>query len=520
MTEALTTPTEDSTPAAVLTHRQIVILMLTLGTGMLLAALDQTIVATALPTIVGDLGGLNHLSWVVSAYLLTSTVSAPLYGKISDQLGRKSVFQFAVVVFLLGSLLSGLAQNMNELIITRALQGLGAGGIMSIALAIVGEVVAPRQRGRYMGYFGAVFALSSVTGPLLGGFFVDHATWRWVFFINLPLGLVALVVTQIVLRVNFTRHSHHTDFLGAGLLVSSMSALLLVAVWGGTQYPWTSPVIYTLGVFGVLLTGVFVFVESRATEPILPLRLFTQKIFNVASSLSFLVGFVMFGAIVFLPVYFQLVKGVSATQSGLEILPLVAGMLTTSILSGRLVSKHNRYRIFPILGTLVMTVGLMLLTQLATTTSYLVMAGYLVVLGAGMGLIMQILVLAVQNASAPADLGTVTSSSTFFRSMGAAFGTGIFGAILASRLSAYFRSHAPSTHLSGAIGALSPSRVRALPSPARHLVVNGFMHALHEVFLSALPLAALAILLALILPEIPLRDHPEAVADSVADLAI
>ncbi len=518
MTESLAA--SDTATPSLLSHRQIIILMLTLGTGMLLAALDQTIVATALPTIVGDLGGLNHLSWVVSAYLLTSTVSAPLYGKVSDQLGRKVVFQFAVVTFLVGSALAGASQNLNELIATRALQGLGAGGIMAIALAIVGEVVSPRQRGRYMGYFGAVFALSSVAGPLLGGFFVDHASWRWVFYVNLPLGVLSLIVTQIVLRVPFARHPHRTDYLGATFLVAAMSSLLLVAVWGGTQYPWSSPTILLLTAVGAVLTVVFAVHERRAAEPILPPRLFRQRVFTASSSLSFLVGFVMFGAIVFLPVYFQLVRGVSATMSGIDILPMVLGMLTTSIASGRLVTRRNRYRIFPIVGTVVIAVGLFLLSRLAVSTSYITLSLYLVVLGAGLGLVMQILVLAVQNAADPADLGTVTSSSTFFRSMGAAFGTGIFGAILSSRLTSYFAARSPGLHLSTSTLSASPQRVRALPAPIRQLVVNGFMHALHDVFLSALPLAVLAVVLALVLPEIPLRDHPLSPVEATADLAL
>jgi EmrB/QacA subfamily drug resistance transporter len=504
-----------------LSHRQIVVIMLALGTGMLLAALDQTIVATALPTIVGDLGGLSRLSWVVSAYLLTSTVSAPLYGKISDQLGRKAVFQFAVVVFLVGSALSGAAQTFNELIATRALQGLGAGGIMAIALAIVAEVVSPRQRGRYMGYFGAVFALSSVAGPLLGGFFVDSVSWRWVFYINLPIGIASLIVTQIVLKVEFLRHRHRTDYVGAALLILGISALLLVAVWGGTQYPWSSSIILTLAGVGAALTAAFVAWESRAAEPILPLRLFTQRVFTTASSLGFVVGFTMFGAIVFLPIYLQLVRGSSATMSGLQILPLVAGMLAASIMSGRLVTKRNRYKVFPVVGTVVMVVGLWLVAHLSITTPFVVFSGYLVVLGIGMGLVMQILVLAVQNASDPADLGTVTSSSTFFRSMGSAFGTGIFGAILASHLTQWFTQH-PVGGTAVPISALtsSPAKVRVLPPHVRLAVEQGFMHAVHAVFLWAIPLAVLGVVLAILLPEVPLREHPTSLTESVADIAV
>jgi EmrB/QacA subfamily drug resistance transporter len=508
----------------VMGHRQILVVLFALGTGMLLAALDQTIVATALPTIVGQLGGLNHLSWVVTAYLLTSTASAPLYGKISDQVGRKSVFQVAVVIFLVGSALSGAAQSLPELIATRAIQGLGAGGILAIALAIVGEIVPPRERGRYVGYFGAVFALASVVGPLAGGFFVDSLSWRWVFYINLPLGIVCLVVTQIVLKAPFARHRHKIDFVGAALVVASVSSLLLVSVWGGSQYPWGSGTIVGLGGTGLVLLGLFVLWEARVSEPILPLKLFASKIFSVSVALCFIVGFAMFGAIIFMPVYLQLVKGSSATLSGLQILPLVAGLLLTSIGSGQIISRWGRYKLFPIIGSILVTIGLLTLSTIGVHTAWAQLFAYMFILGAGIGMMMQVLVLAVQNDTHPKDLGTATAATTFFRSMGAAFGTSIFGAIMASRLAGWFVSHP----LAGAGANLklsqltaSPSVVHKLPPAVRASVEAGFVHALHGVFLTAVPLGVVAFGLAWLLPEIPLRAHSgESVVEAVADTGI
>jgi len=506
---AAAVPATEAGPTFDLTHRQILLVFSGLMLGMFLAALDQTIVATALPTIVNDLHGLNHISWVVTAYLLTSTVSTPLYGKLSDQLGRKGIFQFAIVVFLVGSVLSGLSQNMGELIAFRGIQGLGAGGLMAMAFTIIADVVSPRERGRYQGYFGATFALASIAGPLLGGVFTEQLSWRWIFYINVPIGIVALVVTSVVLKLPFRRQAHNIDYFGAVLLIFGISATLLVTVWGGTQYAWSSPVILSLSVVAAILIAVFIVWEHHASEPILPPSLFHIGVFRVTASVSFLLAMVMFGAIIYLPLYLQLVDGVSPTISGLLLVPLMLGLLATSILSGQVVSRTGRYKVFPIVGSLLMVLGMYLLSNLGLHTSHLVMSAYVIVLGAGMGMTMQIMVLATQNAVEGRLIGTATAAVTFFRSLGGAFGTSLFGAIFIAGLTHWIPVLLPGAvsknlHVNQSFS-MSPAQLHAFPPQIQHGILDSFVRSLHTVFLVGVPLAAVTFVLTLFLKEIRLR---------------
>jgi EmrB/QacA subfamily drug resistance transporter len=521
MSTAPTTTTAggDFAPGGLMSHRQVMVVFSGLMLGMFLAALDQSVVSTALPTIVGDFHSLNRLTWVVTAYLLTSTASAPLYGKISDLYGRKKIFQFAIVLFLAASALAGLSHSMNELIAFRGLQGLGAGGLIVLAMSIIGDVVPPAQRGKYQGYFGAVFGVASVAGPLVGGFLVEQISWRWIFYINLPIGILALFVTSIVLKDSSVRKKHQIDYVGAVLLLAGVSALLLTTTLGGSPqgFPWASWQIMSMLAAGVVLVAAFIAWELRASEPIVPMYLFRKRVFTTSNGAGFIVGVAMFGAIIYLPVYLQVVKGVSPTISGLMLLPLMLGLLTASISSGQIIARVGRYKIFPIVGTAVMTVGMFLLSTLQVGTSDLVVSLMMVVIGVGLGLVMQVLVLAVQNGVDYKDLGTATSLSNFFRSMGGAFGTAILGAILTDRLEGNLLSALPAAakpHVKQIAQLIvgSPAQLKAIGRlhPSIYAAARvAYVHTIDTVFLVAVPIVAAAFLFAIFLPELKLRSTVE-----------
>ena len=507
----------DQLPAPI-AKRELYFVFGALMLGMLLAALDSTIVSTALPTIVGDLHGADHLTWVVTAYLLTTTVSTPLWGKLGDLHGRKVYFQAAIVIFLVGSILCGIAHSMLALILYRALQGIGGGGLMVGAQAVIADIVPPRERGRYAGFFGAVFGAATVIGPLLGGFIVEYWSWRWIFFVNLPIGIVALFVTAVVLPGAGARVSHVIDYAGILTLTVAASALILFTSLGGISFAWLSAPSALLLIGGVVFTGVFVVVERRSPEPILAPRLFANRVFRSASAIGFVVGFAMFGALTFLPLYFQLVRGVSPTDSGLRLLPMMAGLFVASIVTGQLVARGWKYRPFPMIGTAVMTVGLGMLGTLDVATSSLEMGLYMLLLGIGLGLVMQILVTAVQNAVDPSDIGAGTAGANFFRSIGGSFGTAIFGALYANevprQLAAALKGHG------AAVVAVPPTEwtpalLKRLPSAELAIILHVVARSIQIVYLWALPIGAVAFLLSLTLPEIKLRSSLHPISDEI-----
>lgn len=490
-------------------RRTVLVAIGALLLGMLLAALDQTIVSTALPTIVSELGGLDHLSWVVTAYLLAATAATPLWGKLGDQYGRKKLFQTAIVIFLIGSALCGMAQNMPQIIGFRALQGLGGGGLMVLSMAIVGDLVTPRERGKYQGLFGAVFGATSVLGPLLGGFFTQHLSWRWVFYINLPIGVVALLVIAAVLHIPVHREKHTIDYLGTFLIASVATCLILVASLGGTTWAWGSAQIIALAVLAVVLLIAFVAVERRAAEPVLPLKLFRVRTFSLVAVISFVIGFAMFGAMTYLPTFLQVVHGITPTMSGVHMLPMVLGLLLTSTASGQIVSRTGRWKVFPLAGTALTAAGLLLLHRLTPDSSTWEMSLCFFVFGAGLGLVMQVLVLVVQNAVSYQDLGVATSGATFFRSIGASFGVAIFGTVFTNRLIGQLDSALAGRSLPPGVDAdrlaADPRSIQMLPADLRPSILDAYSTSITDVFLYAAPVVLLAFVLAWFLREDKLR---------------
>lgn len=496
--------TGSDTGAPVSARRRNVIFVAVL-LGMLLAALDQTIVATALPTVVADLGGAGHQSWVVTSYLLASTIVTAIVGKLGDLFGRKVVFGTAIVFFLAGSVLCGIASSMTMLVASRALQGIGGGAIMVTAMALIGEVIPLRDRGRYQGALGAVFGVTTVIGPLLGGYFTDHLSWRWAFWINIPIAVVVFVVAVVAIPALAGRTRPAIDFAGIALIGVGASGLTLATSWGGSTYPWSSPMIIGLFVGSVIALTLFVRVELRTAEPILPIRLFASPVFTVCCVLSFIVGFAMLGALTFLPTFMQFVDGVSATESGLRTLPMVAGLLMTSMGSGVLVSRTGRYKVFPVVGTAVMTLGFVLLSTMDASTPMVVQSLYLFVLGAGIGLCMQVLILIVQSTADFSDLGVATSGVTFFRTIGSSFGAAIFGSLFANFLGGRI---APALAAGGAppVAAESPQALRELPDQMAAPIVAAYADSLGLVFLWAAPVALIGFLVSLTLKQVPLRE--------------
>lgn len=498
-------------------HRQIMVILGGLMTGMFLASLDQSIVGTALPRITSDLQGLDKLSWVVTAYLLTSTAATPLWGKISDLYGRRIIFQAAIVTFLVGSLLCGFSRNIEELIAFRALQGVGGGGLIALALATLGDVIPPRERGRYMGYMGAVFGTSSVLGPVLGGWLADGPGWEWIFWLNVPIGAVALVVTSYALKLPHVRRDHVIDWWGAGVLVAGVSSFLLYVSWAGPDHGWLSGGSLGLLAGSVVLTAVFIAIELRATEPIIPMDLFRNSIFATTNAMAVVVGIALFGAIIFVPLYLQIVMGMSPTTSGLGMLPMVVGLFSSSIPSGSWVSRSGRYRPLPTVSMVVVFGSLLLLSTLDADSAYWQVGVYMFVFGFGLGLTMQLLTVIVQNSVDVRHMGIATSTVTFFRTLGGALGASVFGAVLNTRL-AHHLGEGLGSGSAPSVNTNDTSAIQGLPEPVRSTVIDAFSSSLHDVFVTALPVVAVAFGISLFIKEIPLRGRDTPVPAEATEL--
>src|SRR5215468_1208384 len=488
-------------------QREVLIILPGLLLAIMLAMLDQLVVSTALPRIVGDLGGVTHLSWVVTAYVLASTVTTPLYGKLGDLYGRKRWLMIAIVIFLIGSALSGLAHSMDQLIAFRALQGLGAGGLLTGVIATIGDLVPPRERGQYMGYIMGVMTLAMVAGPLVGGYITDNFSWRWIFYINMPVGGAALLYLAATMRVARHRVEHKIDYAGAVTLAVAATAIILMTTWGGTQYAWGSAQIIGLAALALVSTAAFLAVEARAAEPILPLHVFRNRNFSIAIAMSFLLGLALFGALTFLPLYQQTVQHLSATGSGLMLIPMMLGSTVTALISGQVTTKTGRYKVLPIVGAAMMTLGMYLLTGIGLHTSLVTTGIYFAVIGLGMGFLMQITTLVAQNSVAPQEMGVASSSRTFFQQIGGSIGVAAFGAVFARRLVESLAANLPGAHVNVKGAQLDPATVNHLPIIVRHGFFVAITHAVTGVFWLVVPAAAVVFVLAWLIKEVPLRGR-------------